>query len=249
MNAEPSEPGQPEPPALPAILLEPWPVIIAIAVGWLIAAILAFTVAGLHEWRPIAVAGLGGRCSRHVHLLVAASRRAPRFTRCAERSALNPDRIVEKERAVAQPLLQTQIDINAPVDKVWALIADFSRMPQWSPQCRLMKAFGPLRQGTRTINVNRRNFLYWPTTSTVTEVIPEKKLAFRVNTNNTVWTYELEPTENGTRVVESRHAENGVKPAADFTVQKLFGGVPNFERELIDGMNTSLARIKAAAES
>jgi uncharacterized protein YndB with AHSA1/START domain len=150
---------------------------------------------------------------------------------------------------VAQPLLQTQIDIDAPVDKVWALISDFSRMPQWSPQCRLMKAFGPLRQGTRTINVNRRRFLYWPTTSTVTEVIPEKKLAFRVNTNNTVWTYELEPTENGTRVVESRNAENGVKAAANFTVEKLFGGVPNFERELIDGMNTSLARIKAAAES
>ena len=150
---------------------------------------------------------------------------------------------------MAQPLLQTQIDINAPVDKVWALISDFRRMPQWSPQCRLMKAFGPLRQGTRTINFNRRNFLYWPTTSTVTELIPEKMLAFRVNTNNTIWTYELEPTENGTRVVESRHAENGVKPAANFTVQALFGGVPNFERELIDGMNTSLARIKAAAES
>lgn len=149
---------------------------------------------------------------------------------------------------MAEPLLQTQIDINAPVDKVWALISDFSRMPQWSPQCRLMKAFGPLRQGTRTINVNRRKFLYWPTTSTVTEVIPETKLAFRVNTNNTIWTYELEPTENGTRVVESRHAENGVKPAANMTVQTLFGGVPNFERELIDGMNTSLARIKAAAE-
>ena len=59
MSAEPSEPGQPEPPVLPAILLEPWPVIIAIAVGWLIAVILAFTVAGLDEWRPVAVAGLG----------------------------------------------------------------------------------------------------------------------------------------------------------------------------------------------
>ncbi len=149
---------------------------------------------------------------------------------------------------MAEPLLQAQIDIDAPVQKVWALISDFNRMPEWSPQCRLMKAFGPLRQGTRTINFNRRNFLFWPTTSTVTEVIPEKKLAFRVNTNNTIWSYELEPTANGTRVVESRHAENGVKPAANFTVDKLFGGVPNFEHELIDGMNTSLARIKAAAE-
>jgi uncharacterized protein YndB with AHSA1/START domain len=149
---------------------------------------------------------------------------------------------------MAEPLLQAQIDIDAPVQKVWALISDIKRMPEWSPQCRLMKALGPLRAGTRTINLNRRNYLYWPTTSTVTEVIPEKKLAFRTNMNNTVWSYELEPTANGTRVVESRNAENGIKPAANFTVDKLFGGVPNFERELVDGMNTSLARIKAAAE-
>jgi Protein of unknown function (DUF2530) len=59
MSAEPPEAAEPEPPALPAILLEPWPVIIAIAAGWLIVVILAFAVPGLHEWRPIAVAGLG----------------------------------------------------------------------------------------------------------------------------------------------------------------------------------------------
>ena len=59
MSSEPAEANEPEPPALPAILLEPWPVIIVIAVAWLIAVILAFTVPGLHEWRPIAVAGLG----------------------------------------------------------------------------------------------------------------------------------------------------------------------------------------------
>ena len=50
---------QPEPPALPAILLE------AVAGhrrdrrGLADRRVLAFTVAGLHEWRPIAVAGLG----------------------------------------------------------------------------------------------------------------------------------------------------------------------------------------------
>jgi uncharacterized protein YndB with AHSA1/START domain len=150
---------------------------------------------------------------------------------------------------MAQPLLQAQIDIDAPVPKVWALISDFNRMPQWSPQCRMMKALGPLRAGTRTFNINRRNFLFWPTTSTVTEVIPEKKLAFRVNANGSIWTYELQPTDRGTRVVESRHAENGVKAVSNMTASALFGGVPNFERELVEGMNTSLARIKAAAES
>lgn len=151
---------------------------------------------------------------------------------------------------MAAPLLQAQIDINAPVTKVWALVSDLNRMPQWSPQCRLMKSFGgPLRQGSRTVNLNRRKFMFWPTTSRITEFIPEKKLAFRVNANGTVWSYELEPTDVGTRLVESRHAENGVKAISNMTVNALFGGVPSFEQELIDGMNQSLTRIKAAAES
>ncbi len=149
---------------------------------------------------------------------------------------------------MAAPLLQAEVEINAPVSKVWGLISDLNRMPQWSPQCRLMKAFGPVRPGTRTFNLNRRNYLFWPTTSVITEVIPERKLAFKVNTNNTVWTYELEPTETGTRVVESRHAENGVKAISTMSVNAVMGGEPDFERELIDGMNASLARIKAAAE-
>lgn len=49
----------PHPPTLPAILLKPWPVIAAITAVWVIATILAFTVAALHEWRPYTVAGLG----------------------------------------------------------------------------------------------------------------------------------------------------------------------------------------------
>jgi uncharacterized protein YndB with AHSA1/START domain len=146
------------------------------------------------------------------------------------------------------PLLQTQVDIDAPASKVWALISDFRRMPEWSPQCRLMKPLGPLRAGTRTVNLNRRKRTFWPTTSTVVEVIPEKKLAFRVNTNGTVWSYELEPAGGGTRVIESRHAENGVSAISNLSVNALFGGTANFERELLEGMNASLANIKAAAE-
>ena len=82
-----------------------------------------------------------------------------------------------------------------------------------------------------------------------TEVIPEQKVAFRVDINGLIWSYELQATEQGTRVIESRHAENGAKPVANFAVNAFFGGVPNFERELVEGMNASLARIKAAAES
>lgn len=146
------------------------------------------------------------------------------------------------------PLLQAHVDINAPVAKVWELISDLRRMPEWSPQCRWMKPFGPVRQGTRTLNLNRRNRMFWPTTCTVVEIIPDRKLAFRVDTNNTIWSYELEPAGEGTRVIESRHAENGVTAFSNLSVKALFGGTDNFEHELLDGMNASLARIKAAAE-
>ncbi|MGA8546353.1 MAG: SRPBCC family protein [Mycobacterium sp.] len=150
---------------------------------------------------------------------------------------------------MAAPLLQAQIDINAPVSKVWSLVSDFRRMPEWSPQCRLMRPLGPVRHGTRTINFNRRNRLFWPTTCTVLEVIPDQKLAFRVNTNNTIWSYELQPIPEGTRVIESRHAENGTKPVSSFSVNAFMGGTEKFERELVEGMKISLARIKATAEN
>jgi uncharacterized protein YndB with AHSA1/START domain len=149
---------------------------------------------------------------------------------------------------MSERVLQAEIDIAAPPATVWALISDLTLMPKWSPQCRVMKVLGPVQAGTRTLNVNRRKFLFWPTTCRLTDVVPERRLAFRVNENNTVWSYELEPTATGTHVVESRHAEGGIKAASNFAVDKFMGGVPNFERELIDGMNLSLNRIKAAAE-
>jgi uncharacterized protein YndB with AHSA1/START domain len=150
---------------------------------------------------------------------------------------------------MAAPLLQAQIHINAPVGKVWELVSDLSRLPEWSPQCRMMKPLGPIRQGARTINLNRRNRLFWPTTCTVMEVIPEKKLAFRVDINNSIWSYELQATDTGTRLVESRHAENGVTAFSNMSISASMGGVPSFERELVDGMNATLSRIKTAAES
>ena len=48
----------PEPPPLPAALLEPWPVIAVLSVCWVIAVVLAFAVPELHNWRPFTVAGL-----------------------------------------------------------------------------------------------------------------------------------------------------------------------------------------------
>jgi hypothetical protein len=50
---------EPVPPALPAALSDPQPVIIAGALLWVLATIAAFTVPALHDWRPTTLAGLG----------------------------------------------------------------------------------------------------------------------------------------------------------------------------------------------
>lgn len=68
MTDDPSDPptgehdaGRPAvtPPPLPAILLDPRPVIVVCALAWVIAAVAAFTVPGLENWRPVTVAGIG----------------------------------------------------------------------------------------------------------------------------------------------------------------------------------------------
>jgi len=60
LSAMSAEPGQSaEPPPLPRMLLEVWPVIAVGAVGWLLAAVAAFAIPALQSWRPVTVAGLG----------------------------------------------------------------------------------------------------------------------------------------------------------------------------------------------
>lgn len=48
-----------QPPPLPAALLNPWPVVVAGTLLWLVANILAFAVPAFESWRPITLAGLG----------------------------------------------------------------------------------------------------------------------------------------------------------------------------------------------
>lgn len=149
---------------------------------------------------------------------------------------------------MAAPLLKAEIEINAPVSKVWALVSDVSNMPKWSPQCRIMRALGPVRPGTRTVNLNRRGLLFWPTTSVITEVVPDRKFAFRIPVNTTVWSYELEPTATGTKLTETRQAPNGVTAVSTGLTKTVLGGMDQFEKELVEGMQQGLARIKAEAE-
>ncbi len=147
-------------------------------------------------------------------------------------------------------LIEGTVEIAAPPEKVWALISDLSRMPEWSPQVRKQFVLGRrVKNGTRTFNINGQGKLRWPTTAKVVEFEPNRRLAFKIVENRTIWTYELEAIDGGTRLTESRTTPRGTSKFSDFSVDKGLGGAENFEASLHTGINMTLERIKAAAEA
>lgn len=151
---------------------------------------------------------------------------------------------------MARELIESSIDIDAPPAAVWAVVSDLKRMGEWSPQCKKMFVLGRgVKKGTRTLNINAAGKMHWPTTAKVVDFDPNKKLAFRITENRTVWTYELEETESGTRLTESRRTPNGISSASNFAVDKGMGGIADFESSLERGIKKTLTRIKSEVEA
>ena len=83
----------------------------------------------------------------------------------------------------------------------------------------------------------------------VTEFVHEQKIAFRIRENWTIWSFTLTPTgDGGTRVVQRREAPKGISDVSVRLTNAVLGGVDDFTTELVEGMNQTLARIKADAE-
>lgn len=146
--------------------------------------------------------------------------------------------------------LEATIDIAATPQQVWAVLGDLGRMKEFSPQCRLMKTVGgPARVGSTTINVNRKGLLVWPTTSKILAFEPGRELRFRINENRSIWSYVLEPTETGTRVVQRREAPTGTSKVSQTLINLAMGGTESFDAEMVVGMNATLARVKNVVET
>lgn len=146
--------------------------------------------------------------------------------------------------------LEASTEIDAPPAQVWALVSDLRHMPRWSPQCA--KTFlrgGEMKVGAKMINLNRRGLLVWPTQGQVVDLVPEKRVAFRIKENWTVWSFDLEPTATGgTRLTQRREAPKGISDLSVKLTDRVLGGVDDFTVELQRGMAQTLARIKADAE-
>ena len=146
--------------------------------------------------------------------------------------------------------IEASIEIAAPPAEVWALVSDLRNMPRWSPQVR--KTFvrgGVMAEGAKVVNINRRGLLFWPTQAMVTEFVPERRIAFRIKENWTIWSFTLSPTpDGGTTVLQRREAPKGISDVSVNLTKAVLGGVEGFTDELREGMRQTLGKIKRDAE-
>ena len=146
-------------------------------------------------------------------------------------------------------------EIAATPDEVYELVADITRMGEWSPECVRCSwtkgATGP-EVGARFKASNKGGRgPAWFNTPTVTVADPGREFAFNRSgpgIGSYTWRYVMEPLEGGTRVTESFDAEKPLGPVMTWMTEK-WTGSSDRDADLHEGMVTTLARIKAAAEA
>ncbi|WP_169743085.1 SRPBCC family protein [Knoellia subterranea] len=148
-----------------------------------------------------------------------------------------------------KPTLEAEVEIAATPERVWAILADPAAMVRHSPMVvASWVRVRPVRQGTRAYNLNRKGLLLWPMRTKVIEYDEPRRYAFVAKDNQAVWSFTLEPTEIGTRVVQRRETPRGVTEMS-LKLGKLFpGGAGGLETELTSGMRRTLDSIKREAE-
>jgi uncharacterized protein YndB with AHSA1/START domain len=143
-------------------------------------------------------------------------------------------------------------EIAAPPEQVWAMVADLTRMGEWSPENEgatwLRGATGP-KPGATFRGDNHNGKRRWRTAGTIVDADPNRLLTFRVTAVGfkvAEWRYVFETIPTGCRVTESWTDQRGRIAKA---LGKPVSGVADRATHNQVTMEQTLERLKAAAES
>ena len=144
--------------------------------------------------------------------------------------------------------------IQAPAEEIYALVADVTRTPEFSPavvRCTWLDgatgpAVGARFQAVNTTEAGKT----WKNRPVVTAAIPGREFAFSRTepfAGTLLWRYTFVPQNGGTQVTESYEVTKPVTRLGWFIIERIFkaGDVPAGLRA---GMQTTLERLRAAAE-
>jgi hypothetical protein len=138
---------------------------------------------------------------------------------------------------------------------LYDLISDVTLMGDWSPECISCEwtggATGPA-VGARFKARNRgARGPAWFNKPEATVADPGREFAFNRQgfaIGSYTWRYRLEPTAEGTRVTESYEVERPLPRAMNWLTET-WTGSSDRDADLRTGMQTTLARLKTAAET
>lgn len=142
--------------------------------------------------------------------------------------------------------------IGAPADAVWAMVADVTRMGEWSPEnegAEWLRGADRGHTGARFRGVNRHGKKRWTTVGRVTDSDPGRTFRFRVTSSRfpvADWGYQFEVTPSGCLVTESWRDRRGRLVRV---LGKLVTGVEHDAAYSRAGMEETLARLQSVAES
>ena len=145
------------------------------------------------------------------------------------------------------------IHIDAPAERIWDLVADITRMGEWSPEtisAKWLSGFNRAHPGAKFRAVNKARWIRWQNTCTVVVAEKNRELAFlRPGLDGgCTWSFSLDQDDNGngTTVTESFTQQHAPPRAYRALVGVLLG--PGRMDALQNGMRTTLRRLKTAAE-
>ena len=149
---------------------------------------------------------------------------------------------------------QATIDIDAPPEAVYALVADLPAMGRWSPECYRCDWLGgatAAAPGARFKGRNRIGMRRWSTTGTVVAADPGQELTFDVEYYGlpvSRWSYRIAARDGGCTVTESTEDRRG--GLVRFLGSALLLGTPGANRteRNQDTIQVTLDRLKKAAE-
>jgi hypothetical protein len=141
--------------------------------------------------------------------------------------------------------------VKAEAARLYELVSDLPRMGEWSPENTggkwLKGATGPA-VGARFRGTNRAGIAVWATTVTVTAAEPGRRFAFDVDFAGvpiSTWEYEF-AGDGGSCTVTERWTDR--RPGL-MKATSILTGVINRGNHNRDGMQKTLQRLKATAES
>jgi Polyketide cyclase / dehydrase and lipid transport len=145
--------------------------------------------------------------------------------------------------------------IQAPAEQVYALVADVTRTPEFSPavvRCTWLDgATGPV-VGARFEAVNTtEGGKTWKNRPVVTAAVPGREFAFSRTepfAGTLVWRYRFVPEDGGTRVTESYEVTRTITRLGWFIIERIFRA-GDVRAGLRAGMRTTLERLRETAES